>query len=283
MGAASQGSPDASARTKLKRGPQGPLATLAGRFVNGPLFPYAVWAGLLLLWEIWGRRQSPFFFTYPTAILRELVNMTATGELPAAVGDSFRILMVGYGLAVVTALPLGVIAGRIGYIGRLLNPLMMAFYVTPRLALIPLIIIWIGIGFWAKIAVVWLISFFAIFFNVMHGMSSISRSYLDVARAYNTSEWQLLREVTLPAITPFIATGLRLGLGLALIGTVVSEFLIGLNGLGGIIVHYSARMRVAQVFAAVFVILVFGVVLMAIAQALERRVSHWQLTERAFR
>jgi NitT/TauT family transport system permease protein len=259
------------------------LFELLKRFVYGWWFRYFVWAGMLLVWELWGRNQSPFLFTHPTAIVRALVGLTTNGELIPAVFDSLQILLVGYGLAVVLALPLGILAGRVNYIGRLLNPVMMAFYVTPRLALIPLIIIWIGIGFWAKIAVVWLICFFAIFFNVLHGMSSVSRTYVEVANAYGGNEWQILREVTLPAITPFIGTGLRLGLGLALIGTVVSEFLIGLNGLGGIIVYYSARLRVAQVFAAVFVILIIGVSLMALAYALERRLSHWQKTERAFR
>lgn len=256
---------------------------MVNRFINGSAFRYVIWAILLLIWELWGRDQSPFTFTYPTAIVRALLGLINSGELMAAIIDSVQVLAVGYGLAVVIAVPLGLLAGRINYLGRLLNPIMMAFYVTPRLALIPLIIIWVGIGFWAKIAVVWLICFFAIFFNVLHGMSSVSRSYLDVANAYGANEWQILREVTLPAIIPFIATGLRLGLGLALIGTVVAEFLIGLNGLGGVIVFYSSRLRVAQVFAAVFVILIFGVALMAVAYALERRASHWQRTGRAFR
>ncbi|MCC6805303.1 MAG: ABC transporter permease [Anaerolineae bacterium] len=256
---------------------------MVSRLVNAAAFRYVVWAILLLIWELWGRQQSPFTFTYPTAIIGALAGLAGSGELVKAIIDSVQVLAIGYGMAVLIAVPLGLLAGRINYLGRLLNPLMMAFYVTPRLALIPLIIIWVGIGFWAKIAVVWLICFFAIFFNVLHGMSSVSRSYLEVANAYGANEWQILREVTLPAILPFIATGLRLGLGLALIGTVVAEFLIGLNGLGGIIVFYSARLRVAQVFAAVLVILIFGVTLMSLAYALERRISHWQRTERAFR
>jgi NitT/TauT family transport system permease protein len=243
---------------------------------------YLVWGGLLLLWELWGRGQSPFFFTYPTAIGRSLLRLAATGELGRAILDSLQVLLLGYGLGVVAGVPLGLLAGRIAYLRQLLSPLMMAFYVTPRLALIPLIIIWVGIGFWAKITVIWLICFFAIFFNVLHGMTSLSRSYLDVARAYGANEAQILREVTLPAILPFVATGLRLGLGLALIGMVVSEFLIGLNGLGGIIVYYSVRLRVADVFAAVTIIVVIGSVLMALARALERRVTHWQQGARAF-
>jgi NitT/TauT family transport system permease protein len=89
--------------------------------------------------------------------------------------------------------------------------------------------------------------------------------------------------VTLPAIMPFIATGMRLGLGLALIGMVVSEFLIGLTGLGGVIVYYSARLKVAQVFAAVLVILALGLSLMSVAYAAEARISHWKQTERAFK
>lgn len=244
---------------------------------------YAIWAGLLVLWEIWGRGQSPFFFTYPTAIGRALLRLAGSGELGQAILDSLQVLLLGYGLGVAAGVPLGLLAGRFAYLRRLLSPLMMAFYVTPRLALIPLIIIWVGIGFWAKVTVVWLVCFFAIFFNVLHGMSSLSRSYLEVAQAYGANEAQILREVTLPGILPFIATGLRLGLGLALIGMVVSEFLIGLNGLGGIIVYYSVRLRVADVFAAVTVIVVIGTALMTGARALEQRAAHWQRSARAFR
>jgi NitT/TauT family transport system permease protein len=209
--------------------------------------------------------------------------MMLSGEIPEALVVSLKALVVGYGLGAALAVPLGLISGRVAYLRKLLNPVMMAFYVTPRLALIPLIIIWVGIGYWAKITVIWLVCFFAIYFNVVQGVTSLSRSYLDVARAYGADEWQVLRHVTLPAALPFMATGLRLGLGLALIGMVVSEFLIGLTGLGGVIVYYSMRLRVAQVFAAVLAILVLGFSLMALAQALERRVSHWKQTERAFR
>jgi NitT/TauT family transport system permease protein len=242
-----------------------------------------VWAALLILWEIWGRGQSPWFFTYPSAILRAGLVMLQSGEIYEALKVSLKALGVGYALAAFTAIPMGLLAGRFSYLRRLLSPIMMAFYVTPRLALIPLIIIWVGIGFWAKITVIWLITFFAIFFNLLHGMGSLSQSYLDVAKAYGANEYQILREVTLPAIMPFIATGLRLGLGLALIGMVVSEFLIGLTGLGGVIIYYSSRLKVAYVFAAVFVILALGLTLMSIAYSLERRISHWKQTERAFR
>ena len=209
--------------------------------------------------------------------------MFADGRMTEAILVSLKGLAVGFSLAAVLAVPLGFIAGRVGYLRRLLNPLMMAFYVTPRLALIPLIIIWIGIGFWAKVAVIWLICFFAIYFNVVHGVTSLSRGYLDVAKAHGADEWQILREVTLPAIFPFIATGLRLGLGLALIGMVVSEFLIGLTGLGGLIIYYSMRLKTAYVFAAVLIILVLGLVIMGLAQRFERKVSAWKRTERAFR
>jgi len=243
----------------------------------------AIWAIFLLTWELWGRTQSPYFFTYPIAILRAAGVMIRSGELNEGLMVSLKGLLVGFMLAAVIAVPLGLIAGRFAYLRRLLNPIMMAFYVTPRLALIPLIIIWIGIGFWAKITVIWLVCFFAIYFNVVHGVTSLSRSHIDVARAYGANEWQILREVTLPAILPFVATGLRLGLGLALIGMVVSEFLIGLTGLGGIIIYYAMRLKTAYVFAAVLAILVMGLSLMALAQYLERKASHWKQSERAFR
>jgi len=243
---------------------------------------YGIWLLLLLAWEAWGRTQSPYFFTYPTAILRATRTMFASGEMVEAILVSLKGLVVGFSLGAVIAVPLGLLAGRVGYLRRLLNPLMMAFYVTPRLALIPLIIIWIGIGFWAKTAVIWLVCFFAIYFNVVYGVTSLSRSYLDVAKAHGASEWQVLREVTLPATLPFIATGLRLGLGLALIGMVVSEFLIGLTGLGGLIIYYSMRLKTAYIFAAVLVILVMGLAIMGLAQRLERKASEWKRTERAF-
>ena len=197
--------------------------------------------------------------------------------------ESAQALLWGFGLAASMAIVLGLIAGRFNYIRRLLNPLMMAFYVTPRLALIPLIIIWVGIGFNAKVAVIWLTCFFPIYYNVVPGITSLSRTYLDVAKSYGATEWQVLKEVILPAILPFIATGLRLGLAMALVGMITAEFFIGLNGLGGTILFHANRLQIADVFAAVLVIVLVGVTLMSAAYAFERRVSHWQQSERAFR
>ncbi len=242
-----------------------------------------VWGGLLIVWEVWGRGQSPFFFTYPTAILRAGFELFKTGQLLGEIGESMQALITGFLLAASMGVSLGLLAGRFNYLRRLFHPLMLAFYVTPRLALIPLVIIWVGIGFEAKIAIIWLTCFFPIYFNVVPGMMSLSRTYLDVAHAYGADEWQTLREVILPAILPFIATALRLGLAMALVGMVTAEFFVGLTGLGGVIVFNADRLQIAQVFAAVFVILIIGVTLMSLAYEFERRVSHWQQTERAFR
>lgn len=250
---------------------------LKGRFLE-----YFVWSILLILWEAWGRGQSPYLFSYPSAIVKAAKLMIVDGELLVAVINSLQTLIVGYSLAAVAGVVLGLLAGRFNYIRRLFNPLLTAFFVTPRLALLPLIIIWFGIGFESKIVIVWLTSFFVIFFNIVHGIRSISGSHLDIAKAYGANDWQITREVILPASIPFVATGLRLGLGLALVGMVVSEFFIGISGLGGLIVIYSSRLEIAKVFVSSLAIIILGLILMGFAYVLERRLSHWRQTERAF-
>lgn len=242
-----------------------------------------IWFGIPVLWELWGRSQNPYLFTYPSATFRAALDIIKNGELAQALRVSLQDLAVGFCLAAILGVGLGLLIGRYLYLGRLLNPLLLSFYVTPRIALLPLVVMWFGVGFRAKIVVVWLISFFPIFFNVLHGVHNISRSYVEVARAYGANERQVMWEVTLPAIIPFIATGLRLGLGLALVGMIVAEFFVGVTGLGGLIVIYSAEYNVAELFVAVITIIVLGVILMALANWLERRTAHWQETERAFR
>ena len=209
--------------------------------------------------------------------------MIAGGELGHALGISLKALFIGFGLSASTGVLMGLVAGRYNYIKRLLDPIMVAFYVTPRVALIPFIIVWFGIGFSAKLSVIWLTSFFIIYFNVVKGVSNVSGSYVDVARAYGATENIVLKDVILPAVLPYIATGLRLGLGLSLIGMVVSEFFIGITGLGGLIMTYALRFKIAEVFVVTFVILFLGVILMNLATILENRLSHWRKTERAFR
>lgn len=242
-----------------------------------------VWGGALVLWEWWGSKQSPFLFTYPTAILAAEYELFSKGQLLGEIGESLEALIIAFAFAAAIAVVLGLLAGRFNYLRRLLHPLMTAFYTTPRLALVPLIIVWIGIGFEAKVTIIWLSCFFPIYFNVLPGMTSLSRTYIDVAHAYGANEWETLREVILPAILPFIATGLRLGLAMALVGMITAEFFVGLTGLGGVILFHADRKQIAEVFAAVLVVLCMGLALMSAAYAFERRVSHWRQTERAFR
>lgn len=253
-----------------------------GGIVKSRALEISVWVLLFVLWEGWGRGQSPYLFTYPTAIVIAAEEMIKSGELLGATITSLQTLIIGYVLAAIAGVALGLLAGRFNYVQRLLDPLLTAFYVTPRLALLPLIIIWFGIGLQSKIVVVWLTSFFVIFFNVLHGVRSISGSHVDIARAYGANEWQIIREVTLPASLPFIATGLRLGLGLALVGVVVSEFFIGISGLGGLIVTHSSTFQIAKVFVASITIILLGLLLIGLANFFEQRAAHWRQTERAF-
>jgi len=184
--------------------------------------------------------------------------------------------LLGYGLAVVVGLPLGLLAGRYQRVAWSLDPFISFFYSMPRIALVPLLIIWFGIGIYSKVAVVFLGAFFPIAINTMAGIRSLDPALLRAARSFGASELQVFRTIALPGSVPFTLTGLRLGVGHALVGVVVGELVAAQHGIAQRMSVAGTTFQVPTMFAALIVISGTGVVVTMILQRFERRFDAWR-------
>jgi len=239
---------------------------------------------VLLAWQAVGSRVNPLFFSPPTAIARGAVEMLISGEFLRHAWGSLWAFAVGLAGAMVLGIFLGLLMGRYRLAEYLLDPYVYALDATPRVALIPLLLLWFGLGAPAKIAVVFLSGLFPVLMNTFSGVRTVGADLVDIGRAYGASERQTFAKVIVPAALPFIMTGIRLGVGRALIGIVTAEMFTAVSGLGGLLIRLSSALNApstAKFFVPVIFLALLGVALSAAAAALQRRLAPWKESERA--
>jgi NitT/TauT family transport system permease protein len=235
----------------------------------------------LAAWELYGRSLNPIFLSSPSAIAGAFVELCQSGDLPAAVLKSLQGLAIGFALAVVVGTGLGILMGRFKSVSTVLEPFITVFYATPTVALIPLIMLWFGLGLTAKIVIIFEGCFFPMVINTNAGVRNVSRATVDVVRAYGATDRQVMAKVVLPSALPFVMAGIRLAVGRGVIGMVVAEFFTALSGLGSMIIVYSNSFATAKLFVPVITIALMGLLLTSLAKYLERRMAPWKETERA--
>jgi NitT/TauT family transport system permease protein len=229
----------------------------------------------LMAWEAYGRLLGSPIFTYPTAIARAGWVLVRTGELQFYLQASLVVLSLGLALAVLAGIPLGVAIARWQFLEHATDPYINALYATPTVALIPIIVLWLGFQTTAKVALVFLFCVFPILINTYQGVRSVDRRLLEVARAFCATEWATWRDVILPSAVPFILAGIRLAIGRGLVGMVVAEFYTSITGLGYMIVQYANTFRTDRLFVPIVVLMGLGVGLTALLKWLERRIAPW--------
>jgi ABC-type nitrate/sulfonate/bicarbonate transport system ATPase subunit/ABC-type nitrate/sulfonate/bicarbonate transport system permease component len=232
-------------------------------------------------WEWYGRGVDPIFLSYPTAIVAAVPAMIARGELQRALLLTLQGLAAGFGLAIVFGILLGLVVGRYRLIDYLMDVQISALYSTPNVALIPLLILWFGLGMQSKIAIVFLAAFFPIIVNTYGGVRNVSRGLVEIAEAEGASEAQIFRKIIVPASLPFIMTGIRLAVGRAVVGMVVAEMFTAITGLGGAIVYFSNAFATDKLFVVIILLALLGVGLTEGVKYLERNFAPWKETERA--
>ena len=235
----------------------------------------------LAAWEVYGRRTDPLLLTYPTAVFWAAIQLIRTGELLRQALVSLTTLGVGFGASLVLGVGLGLLMGRSRVAEAVIDPHMNALYATPQVALTPLLMMWLGLGFAVKVVIIFLFAFFPILINTTSGVKNISASLVEVGRAYLASERQTLFKIVFPAALPFIMAGIRLAVGRALVGMVVAELFTAITGLGAMLTLYGNLFETAKMFVVIVVFGLLGVGLIRATQALESRMARWKETERA--
>ena len=149
----------------------------------------------------------------------------------------------------------------------------------PTVAMVPLVIIWLGLGFEAKVFLTWLVSVFPVIINAQVGVMNVPPAFIETARAFGCDRWQLFRRVILQAAVPFLIAGIRLGLGRALVGVVVAEMFTALTGLGSMIVFYGNTFRTAELFVPMLVLAILSVVITNLIYRVEVWIAPWRMAQ----
>ncbi|WP_197970079.1 ABC transporter permease [Mesobacillus harenae] len=231
---------------------------------------------IMLIWEIFGRQINPIFASYPTAIFFAFFDLMEGGTLVTAFGQSVQPLAVGYLLAAVVGIPIGLLIGRYRIVESAINIYVIAGYATPLVALIPLFVLWFGLGFGVKVAIVFTLTIFPIIINTTDGVKAVPKTMIEVGTAFVASQSAIMRKIIIPATIPHIMTGLRLGVGKAVIAMVIAEFFTSISGLGGIIINSGNNFDTAKMFVPVIILMILGVGLTALVGKLESIVAPWQ-------
>jgi ABC-type nitrate/sulfonate/bicarbonate transport system permease component len=237
-------------------------------------------AVFFVIWEYYGRRMDPIFMAPPSAIFEAAVALIRSGALEKAMMQTLWPFAVGMALTVVVGILLGIVMAQWRILEYVLDPFINALYAIPRIALVPLIILWAGLEFAGKVTILVSVAIFPITVNTFAGIRDVRGSMLEIGRAYGATEWQIFWKIVLPAAVPFIMAGVRLAVGLAIIGIIVAEFFTAISGLGGMIVEYANVFATAKLFVPIIVIALIGVVLTELVMWLERRMSRWRTLER---
>jgi len=235
----------------------------------------------LVVWEIYGRETDPILFTYPTAVVEAFFKLLATGELLRQAAVSLGALAAGFGLSLVLGVGLGLAMGRSRLAEAIFEPHVNALYATPQVALTPLLMMWLGLGFAVKVAVVFLFAFFPILINTASGAKNVSASIVEVGRTYQASRRQIMFKIVFPAALPFIMAGVRIAVGRGLVGMIVAELFTAITGLGAMLSLYGNIFETAKMFVVIIVLAGLGIGLIHATQMLERKMARWKESERA--
>jgi NitT/TauT family transport system permease protein len=222
------------------------------------------------------RIYSILFLPGPWDVAQAFVKLFQTGDIWLDIATSGTEMGIGYGMAIVVGLAIGLLMGWYTRFQYALDPFVNFFYSTPRIVLIPLFIIWFGIDWQSKVAVIFLGALFPIIINTMAGVRNTEAALLKVARSFGASEALIFRRVVLPGAVPFILTGFRLGVGHALTGVIVGEYIAARHGIGKLISDAGVTFQTPKMFAGILFIAGTGMLLTWLLQRIENRFQSWK-------
>jgi ABC-type nitrate/sulfonate/bicarbonate transport system permease component len=226
-----------------------------------------------IIWQILAENSNPLIFSSPGTVANSLVNLFEKHNLVGALLSMLWLLFLGFGLSVLTGIPIGLTMGRVKIVDDIVDPYMTAFYVLPRVALIPLFIIWFGFGLLTSVLFVYTFSFFPIILIVSQGVKNTDKLFIEVAKVGCASEGQIFTKVIIPSSAPYIFASLRLGLSIALIGVVIAQLELVVTGVGNLLLNAQEFYRTDQILAILVVLAIVGYALSEFFRFIEGRVT----------
>lgn len=238
-------------------------------------------AGGLVVWQIVAQGYSSFVLASPIAVMERLWELCVSGELPVALAGSVRHMVLGFLIACAIAIPLGMLMGRSRFVHDLVDPIVNLIYAVPSVAWVPFIMIWFGLYFEARVALVVMMCVFDMIVVVSTGARNVDRKLLNVGRSFGAGAWQRTRLVLIPESLPFLFTALRIGVVRAVNAMITAELFLAAVGLGAIMKQAAVRLDSAAVLGILVVLCLLGLVLQEVLLLIERRICVWRPRARA--
>jgi NitT/TauT family transport system permease protein len=248
--------------------------TLAERIILG-IGGFAI---IVVPWHIAAESgfTSRLILPTPGSTLQAFINLFGSAELLTHAQSSLTLLGLGYLLSAIGGIAVGALAGWFRTVQRALAPYMAFLDATPSIALMPLLIVILGLGLAPKLVVLLLASFFPFYWTTLASVQSLDHNLVRVARAYGASEFRIFRSIMLPASVPHLLVGARIAFGKGVVATVVVELLASTTGVGFLLHEYGRQFRSAEVFAVILLIAAFAVVIHVSLRYAESRVDSWR-------
>lgn len=222
-------------------------------------------------------RLKPIFVSSPSAVAAAAWSLfCVSGKIWPHLAASGLELALGLGTAVLVGVPLGLVCGRYRLLSHAVAPFVSALNATPQVALLPLVVLWIGTGLSARVFIIFLLTVLPLFINAHAAVRTTDPRLLTVARSFAASEFFLFRSIIVPSAIPFLLAGLRLAIGRGMIGIVVGELYGGATGVGFMINRAGATFETDVVFVGVFTIVAAGLVLTDLVRRIETAVTVWR-------
>ncbi|MGA2944420.1 MAG: ABC transporter permease [Xanthobacteraceae bacterium] len=237
--------------------------------------PWLVAAALILLWEGACRvfHIPEFVLPAPSRVIAATIEFKDVLAMDAL--QTLMTTLIGFAIAIVVGVLLGIAIGSSSGVYDSLYPLLIGFNSIPKVAVVPLIVIWSGIGTVPAIITAFVISFFPIVVNVAAGLASVEPEMKDVLRVLGASRYEVLTKVGIPRSLPYLFASLKVAITLAFIGSVVSETIASNDGIGYLMLSASSRYQVALIFSGVIVIAAMSILMFLVCVAAERRLVGW--------
>ena len=232
----------------------------------------------IALWEVLVRVADvpSLLLPAPSEVVGALPEMMSEEILLPNLWISFKNYAIGLAISIVVAIPLGFAIGGIRVLDRLIGPYVWTLYTLPRIILMPLILVWFGLGTTSRILLIVISAVPATMVFVMEGAKNTDLSLVRAARSFGASRLRIFAQVALPSTAPFVASGIRMGISRGLVGLFIGELFTGADGIGYLMLVSARTFQTDRVFLILFIFVAFSISVVGLSNILERRVSRWR-------
>lgn len=234
---------------------------------------------LLALWEIAARFKwyNPFFTSYPSEILLDLITFAKSGDLLYHTTITLREAFLGLLFGSVGGIALGVLFGQFVTVGKIFTPILTAINGIPQLTLAPVYVLWFGLGLTSKVFLAGLMVFFCVFFSTYNAIRNTEQKLIESAHLLGANSFQTLWYVVIPACTPWILSGIRSGVGACMIGAIIGEYMGASGGFGWMVTYATSFFMIRRVMSCILILLLVGLLLNRVLDFVEGKILCWKV------